>query len=136
MCYNFLSVDYQKEFSSPIGRWDKDRPCQSFIEKISISFFYQYPQIKIAEIISDYCLPYPNETMGYCIPGTKGYPSVIPAEIKLDDAWIKAMNSPDWVRKNGGTLLETAEPYQDPKTFKHWLSKTIGEPNSCYFLHL
>lgn len=130
MKYSFLAVDYQKEFCNPIGRFYKERPCHSFIEKSLIPFLYQHPEAKVAEIISDYRLPRPSETVAYCIPGTEGYQSAIPVEVKLDNVWIKAMNSPDWVRENGGSSLETAEPYHDLDAFKHWLYETIGKPNS------
>src|SRR5262249_6463862 len=104
-----------------------DRPCHSFIKKVLTPFLSEHG-IKMTEIISDYRLPRPSEHQAYCIPGTPGYESDIPAEVKQDNYWIKAMNSPDWTRKNAGSTQATGEPFPAREGFKSWLKETIGEP--------
>lgn len=128
--YYIISIDYQNDFCTKNGKWYKDRPCQHFIEKELIPFLREH-DIKIAEIISDYRLPRPNETVGYCTPGTFGYQSAIPKDVKFDNVWIKCMNSPEWIRNNIGNPNETpGNPHQDPDSFTQWLEKTIGKPDS------
>ena len=127
--YHIIVIDYQNDFCSPGGKWFKERPAQTFIEKTLIPFLKEN-DIKISEIISDYRLPRQNETIDYCVPGTWGYQSAIPSDVKKKDVWIKAMNSPDWVRENGGNAnSRPALPYPDPHAFSQWLEKNIGKPN-------
>ena len=73
----FISVDYQGDFADPSGRWYKKRPCESFINEQLIPYFKRN-NIKLSEIVSDYRLPRPSETLEYCIPGTRGYESLYP----------------------------------------------------------
>jgi Isochorismatase family len=123
-----LSVDFQKDFSDPSGRWYKPRPCHSFIKEVLVSTLRE-KKSQLAEIISDYRLPRPSETVEYCIPGTLGYESEIPVDVKHENIWIKAMNSPAWCRDNGGcTNLETASPYCKPEILTEWFLNVLGEP--------
>lgn len=127
--YHIIVIDYQNDFCTKGGKWFKERPCQTFIEKTLVPFLRKN-DIKISEIISDYRLPRPNETIGYCVPETWGYQSAIPPDIKKKNVWIKAMNSPEWVRDNIGNANGIPGlPYPDSKAFSHWLEETIGKPN-------
>ncbi len=131
MKYSIISIDYQYDFCKPKGRWYKRRPCHAFIENEFIPFLIEN-DIKIAEIISDYRLPRPNETESYCVPGSFGYQSAIDPSVKMNNIWIKAMNSPEWVRENGGDPSKPAGvPYQDPAAFSKWLLSTIGTPEQA-----
>jgi len=127
--HHFIVIDYQNDFCTKGGKWFKERPCQTFIEKTLIPFF-RINKLKFSEIISDYRLPRPNETIDYCVPETWGYQSAIPSDIKKQNVWIKAMNSPEWVRENiGDPNGIPGLPYPDSIAFSQWLEKTIGKPN-------
>lgn len=121
---HFLAVDYQNDFAGPQGRWYKPRPCHTFIEEIFCPALCDYGK-QLSEIISDYRLPRPSETIEYCVPGTVGYESRLPDDIKTQNRWIKSMNSPVWVRNNDD------KPYSDPSAFSSWLEKEIGNPTSA-----
>lgn len=128
MKYSIISIDLQNDFYSPKGKWFNNRPCQEFIKNELIPFL-KINDIKIAEIISDYRLPRPNEYEDYCIPGEWGYLSVIDESVKAGKIWIKAMNSPEWIREHGGEVQKKpGTPYQDPTAFSKWLKETIGDP--------
>lgn len=130
MPISIISIDYQKEFCDKSGMWYKHRPCQQFLPQIFFPYLEEN-EFKIAEIISDYRLPRPSETVAYCIPGTTGYESAVPVAIKHENTWVKSMNSPEWIRENGGnSKLKAGIPYQDEKRFSKWLIDTIGEPTS------
>jgi nicotinamidase-related amidase len=129
--HSIISIDYQNDFCSPGGRFYKDRPCHTFINHELIPFLKRN-HLKVAEIISDYRLPRPNEQESYCVPGTWGYYSSIDPSIKLGKTWIKSMNSPEWVRENGGDeTKKPGVPYQDPEAFNNWLLSTIGRPDQA-----
>lgn len=123
-----ISIDFQKEFSNPIGKHYKKRPCVNFIKKTLVPFLKEN-KIKITEIISDYRQPRPGDLDDCCYPGTQQYESEIPNEIKIKPIWIKCMNSPIWIRKNiGEANKKPGLPYQGPKEFTDWLNKVVGKP--------
>jgi nicotinamidase-related amidase len=123
-----ISVDFQKDFSSPGGRHYKDRPCVNFIKNTVIPFLRENG-IKVGEIVSDYRQPRPGDNDDSCRPGTEGYLSEMPEDVKLKPVWIKCMNSPLWTRENIGVAdKEPGLPVQDPKAFTEWLYSIIGRP--------
>lgn len=123
-----ISVDFQKEFSAAGGRCYIPRPCISFIKNVFIPFARDR-DFKIAEIISDYRLPRQGGGFNACVPGTQGYESEIPTDVKYEKVWIKAFASPEWVREHGGDpSREPGLPYPDPHAFSEWLTRTIGLP--------
>ncbi len=130
--FTFLCVDFQKDFSSEGGiKYNNKQErikTKQFILNTLIPLFRLY-KIKISEIISDDRLPRACENIAYCVPGTWGYESEIPSDVKLPNAWVKAMYSPEWIRDNIGIAEKpTSEPYQDPHAFSTWLNNTIGNP--------
>ena len=129
MQYKFLSVDFQNEFADPEGKWFNGGTSIDFVKNTLIPFFRKN-SIKISEIVSDYRpLRLADSGIG-CIPGEFGFESVFPMDIKENNVWIKCMNSPIWVRKNGGIKEKTpGQPYQNSNAFNKWLLKQFGKPN-------
>ena len=130
MNIQFICVDFQKDFSDPRGKWFNGGNSVNFIKEELIPYLKE-KEIKINEIISDYRPPRPGKGGIGCIPGTLGYESDIPNDIKNNDIWIKCMNSPIWVRDNIGDKDKIAgQPYQDPEKFNKWLYKNVGKPDN------
>ncbi|MEK6835381.1 MAG: hypothetical protein AABX61_03905 [Nanoarchaeota archaeon] len=131
-----ISVDFQNDFTSKKGICFKNRKSVNFIKNILVPFL-KNSNIKIAEIISDYRQPRLGDTGDSNHPGTWGYISQIPNDVKINPVWIKCMNNPIWVRKNiGNTNKKPGFPYQDPKAFTKWLNKNIGRPDDLDFVIL
>jgi nicotinamidase-related amidase len=125
-----VSVDFQKEFSAVGGRGFAPRPCVAFIKDVFVPFVRERG-LKIAEIVSDYRLPRQGGGFHACVPGTQGYESEIPADVKYEGVWVKAFASPCWVREHGGDPdREPGLPYPDPHAFSEWLARTIGLPSA------
>jgi hypothetical protein len=123
-----VSVDLQKDFSAEKGLCYIPRPCTEFIKSVLIPYVRRY-DIKIAEIISDYRLPRPGDEFECCVPGTDGYKSEIPNDVKDPNVWIKSMNSPIWIRENRGVPGKPAGiPYPDPVAFSDWTKVVLGTP--------
>lgn len=136
MANHIISVDFQKEFTSPKGQWYNPGQSVNFIQETFVPYCREY-NLGVFEIVSDYRQPRPGDSGDGCYPGTFGYESEIPTDIKLADVWIKCMNSPVWVRENIG--LENTRPglpYQDPDLFTKWLARTIGQPANVYTVTL
>jgi nicotinamidase-related amidase len=124
----FLCVDFQKDFTAEGGRCFLDRPCVGFIKTELVPWFRKNG-LKVAEIVSDYRLPRPGDEFECLVPGTWGYESEIPGDIKANELWIKSMNSPVWIRQHCGDASQAAGlPYPDPLAFSGWLQRTIGLP--------
>lgn len=131
-----ISVDFQGEFVSSDGRWANPGKSVHFIEGTLIPFFREH-QLRVFEIISDYRQPRPGDSGDGCYPGTPGYESKIPSDVKSGDIWVKCMNSPIWTRENiGKANAEPGLPYQDPDQFTEWLLRTVGQPDSLDFVTL
>ncbi|MCA9353623.1 isochorismatase family protein [Candidatus Nomurabacteria bacterium] len=123
-----ISIDLQKDFTDPQGRAFRDRPSVSFIKNELVPFLRE-KDIKIYEIISDYRQPRQGDTGDLCYPGTFGYESEIPDDVKDANIWVKSMNSPEWIRKGRGDKDAVPElPYPDPESFTKWLIETVGTP--------
>ena len=123
-----ICVDFQKDFTDPSGAYYTPKASIGFVKEKIIPFL-RSREIKTAEIISDYRQPRPGDPRDFCKPGTPGYESEIPPDIKLEKLWIKSMFSPIWVRENRGNPDgKPGLPYQDPEGFNSWLASTIGTP--------
>jgi len=135
MNIQFISVDFQKEFTNKKGKWFNPGSSISFMKETLIPYFSQH-NIKINEIVSDYRQPRPGDAGDGCYPGTDGYESEIPQNIKKG-VWIKCMNSPLWTRKNIGISgKKPGLPYQDPEKLTNWLNQNVGKPNDVDFIVL
>ena len=122
-----VSVDFQKDFTAPGGLHYRVRPSVDFVKNVLIPHLAER-DIKVAEIVSDYRQPRPGDRGDCCRPGEWGYESEIPASVKDAHVWIKCMNSPIWVRENGGDPGKPPGlPYQDTKKFDEWIAETVGE---------
>lgn len=131
-----ISVDFQREFTSAEGRWANPGSSVDFIKQKLVPYCRKN-DLMMFEIISDYRQPRPGDSGDGCCPGSPGYESEIPADVKSDDIWIKCMNSPIWVRENiGDENAPPGLPYQDPRLFSRWLDRTIGPPEDIEFVTL
>jgi nicotinamidase-related amidase len=131
MGYKIISVDFQKEFTSSTGDCYRRRPSVDFVKNI-LTPFLKERKIMITEIISDYRQPRSrgDKVKEQCVPGTDGYISEIPDEIKNKNIWVKCENSPVWIRENIGLPeKKPGLPYQDSKAFNEWLKLVVGKPN-------
>ena len=123
-----VSVDLQKEFSTPGGKHYRVHSNIKFIKDTLVPYLRE-KDMKIAEIISDYRKPRPGDSDDSTRPGEEGYKSELQDNIKLRPVWVKCMNSPIWTRKNiGNPNKKPGLPYQDPKSFGIWVHKVIGTP--------
>jgi nicotinamidase-related amidase len=122
----FISVDLQNDFATEGGICFDDRPSVDFISKTLIPFLRDNDMM-VSEIMSDYRQPRRGDPRYCCIPGDWGFSSILPRDIVKGRVWIKSMNDPTWIRKNGGKAdEEPGEPYQDPGAFDEWLEENVG----------
>ena len=121
--FSFICVDFQKEFTSPAGAFYRNRPMTGFLKKTLFPHFLR-KKIKVAEIRAAYRKPRFGDKTPHCVPGTKGFISELPEELRKS-VWVKAMNSPVWTRKNAGKNKPTSQPYASDKKFTAWLKKNI-----------
>jgi nicotinamidase-related amidase len=130
-----ISIDFQKEFTEEGGFCYRDRPSVIFMKEVLIPYVIEH-NIKMAEIISDYRQPRPSTNKkDYCVPGTIGYESEIPADAKKVEAWIKCANSPIWIRDNiGDASKQPGHPYQAPQKFNDWIASEIDSPEETEIL--
>ena len=127
---HLLAVDLQGDLTRPKGAFYANRPSVEFIRRTLIPFLRDN-SMKTLEIVSDYRGPRKGDDRDICRPGEMGYESEIPADIKVEDVWIKSMNSPIWVRENiGDPDLPPGEPYPDPSAFEGWLKNNAAEPEN------
>ncbi len=131
-----MSVDMQYDFSRKGGPHYRSRGSVAFVKNRLLPYLRKN-KVKVAEVISDYRQPRRRDTGNNCRPGEWGYNSEIPSDMVKGKIWIKCMNSPIWVRKNGGNPnKKPGLPYQDTKAFRKWLDKTIGKPEEVDFIVL
>jgi nicotinamidase-related amidase len=124
-----IFMDFQKDFTAKGGVCYEKRGSVDFVKNVLVPYLRKH-NIKIAEIISDYRQPRPGDKGDLCHPGEWGYESEIPKDVKLDNIWIKCMNSPIWIKKNIGISgKKPGLPYQTPELFNKWLEKVVGKPN-------
>lgn len=129
-----LSIDFQHDFSAETGSEFKPRPCITFLKQFLFPYIHS-KDILVAEIISDYRLPRLEDDYECCVPGSRGFESEVPFNIKVTPAWVKCMNSPEWTRDNAGDPKKVpGPPRPDPNAFTEWLNQTIGPPPSAVLL--
>jgi nicotinamidase-related amidase len=121
-----VCVDFQRDFTSPGGAFYAPRPSVDFVKDILVPFLRERA-LKLHEIVSDYRQPRPGDPRDCCRPGEEGFESEIPADVKYPNIWLKAMNSPVWVRENiGDAGRAPGLPYPDPGGFSAWLESAVG----------
>lgn len=126
MKYEFIVVDIQNDFATEGGKFYTYKPSITFV-KDKIFPYLKEKNIKVNEIVSDYRQPRPGDYGEGCIPGEWGYESVMSKDLQKS-LWVKCMNSPIWIRKNGGNPKKKAGlPYADSKKFGKWVKKNIGD---------
>jgi len=127
MKYEFVAVDIQNEFASNGGKFYTPKPSVTFLRKVLFPYF-QKNDIKINEIVSDYRQPRPGDGGDGCHPGSWGYESLIPKELRKS-LWVKSMNSPIWIRKGVGDKDSIpGKPFPDSAAFGEWVDQNIGKP--------
>ena len=125
MKYEFIAVDIQNDFATEGGKFYTYKPSITFLKE-NIFPYLKEKNIKVNEIVSDYRQPRPGDYGEGCIPGEWSYESVMPKDLQKS-LWVKCMNSPIWIRKNGGNPKKKAGlPYADSKKFGKWIKKNIG----------
>lgn len=124
----FICIDFQKEFTRPEGKWFNPGESIGFV-KNTLAPYLREKNIKVVEIISDYRQPRPGDSGDGCYPGTVGYESDLPEDLRKEEQWIKSKNSPIWVREGRGDgKAVPGIPYQDADGFGKWLEKYVGDP--------
>jgi nicotinamidase-related amidase len=127
MKYEFVLVDLQNDFATEGGKFYSPKPSVNFLNETLFPFLKE-KGVQINEIVSDYRQPRPGDRGDCCHPGSWGYESLLPSELRKS-LWIKCMNSPIWVRENIGIVdKEPGLPYQDIEGFTRWLDENIGLP--------
>ena len=144
-CY-FLSVDFQYDFVEEKGK----NPCigtsPAFVKERLLPWLKDR-NIKIHEIVSDYRLPRGKSINESCVPGTVGFKSLIPDDVKLPQCFIKCMHNPTWNRDNIGDSTHTpGDVYPMPERFTKWLDAQMpnkqkpvvlfGETLECCILNV
>lgn len=136
-----IIVDFQKDFTRPFGKAFVPRPCVPFIQNTIIPTI-QRDGWRLFSIVSDYRLPRPGDEHELCVPGTEGFQEdIYPDGLKLmrhpSRRWVKAMNSPTWIRENGGAMgFPTYEPYPDPDKFIDWCDGSFTPRESIALIGL
>jgi nicotinamidase-related amidase len=125
-----ISVDLQHDFASPGGTHHRGQPCVAFVTGTVVPFAREHSLV-VAEIVSDYRSSGGNDADTTCVPGQWGFESVIPADLKPAEPWVKASIAPTWVRDGGGRSDAVPGPARpDPSGFATWLDTAIGPPDS------
>lgn len=131
--FDLICVDFQNDFADPGGKNFNKGSSVQFIKQTLFPFL-KVKGVKVAEIISDYRLPRGKSKNQSCVPGTFGYLSLLPSELKKGSSWVKCMHNPLWVRKNVGVANgEIGEIYQDPQGFNQWLKSNIANNKVVLF---
>lgn len=123
--YEFLCVDFQKDFACADGKNFNKGNGARFIQDTLYPYLVANG-IRVAEIVSDYRLPRGKSKNESCIPGTDGYESLLPNKLRKGKPWVKCMHNPLWTRKNIGVAnAPLGEIYQDSQGFNKWIAEHI-----------
>lgn len=142
----FLCVDYQYDFAGENGIARVSGNSPIFIKESLIPFFRKN-HISVHEIVSDYRLPRGKSKSESCVPGSQGFQSLLPDDLRKGIAHIKCMHNPIWTREGIGIENSTVgKEYQNPNLFNHWLSENLpfldrpvvlfGETMDCCILNV
>ena len=131
--FDLLCIDFQKDFADDNGiNFNKGKSVY-FIKNTLFPLLID-KNIKVSEIISDYRLPRGKSKNESCVPGTFGYESLLPKELRKGEAWIKCMHNPLWTRMNIGEKdAKLGEPYQDSAGFNLWIEKHLKNKKVVLF---
>lgn len=133
MDFDLISVDFQYDFADKQGLNFNRGSSADFVKSTLIPFL-KNNKIKVSEIISDYRLPRGKSKNESCVPGTKGFDSLIPQELRKGKQWIKCMHNPIWIRKNiGKENIQLGEIYQDSEAFNSWINEHISHRKVVLF---
>lgn len=125
MDFDFLCVDFQYDFVEEDGLNYNKGKSSAFVKKFLLPYLKK-KGVCVSEIVSDYRLPRGKSKNESCIPGTKGFDSLIPQNLKKGKPWIKCMHNPVWTRDNIGLAnREPGDLYQNPDAFNEWLTQHI-----------
>ena len=122
MKLDLICVDFQGDFINPDGLNFNKGSSVSFI-KDTLFPFMKKNNLKACEIISDYRLPRGKSGNESCVPGTKGYSSGLPSNLRKGYQWVKCMHNPTWIRQEQDGAPK--QPTQKPEAFDNWLSENI-----------
>lgn len=115
----------QNDFCSEGGICYRQHDSVKFVTESILPELFKHG-IKTSEILSDYRQPRLLDNYELCIPGTWGYNSIIDKKYIYGTPWVKAHNSPVWVRENNSIV-------QNPWKFNNWLEKqSINQETSAY----
>ena len=133
MDFELISVDFQYDFAGEEGINFNKGSSVDFIKNTLIQFL-KSGGLQVSEIISDYRLPRGKSKNESCVPGTKGFDSLIPQELRKGRPWIKCMHNPIWTRKNIGVEnAKLGDVYQGPNAFDLWISQQIEHKKIVLF---
>ena len=125
MDFDLISVDFQYDFADEDGLNFNKGKSVGFVKNTLIPFL-KNSGVQVSEIISDYRLPRGKSKNESCVPGTRGFESLIPMELRKGEQWIKCMHNPIWIRKKAGKEnAELGDVYQDPNAFDAWVLQQI-----------
>ena len=123
--YDFLCVDFQKDFASAAGKNFNKGDSSRFIQDTLFPFLVAN-SVRVSEIVSDYRLPRGKSKNESCVPGMNGYESMLPPQLRKGKPWVKCMHNPLWTRKNIGVAnAPLGEIYQDSQGFNKWIAEHI-----------
>lgn len=126
-------VDFQYDFAEKGGINFNKGSSVNFI-KNTLFPWLKSNNLKSAEIVSDYRLPRGKSNNESCVPGTKGFESLLPNELRNGQQWCKCMHNPLWVRENIGVPnAKIGDIFQDPVGFSHWVSAHLPQKNIVLF---
>lgn len=119
---------------------------KKFIENTLFPFLRQN-NFRVHEIISDYRLPRGKSKSESCVPGSVGYKSLLPDDLRSGKPHIKCMHNPIWTRQGIGIEGDVlGKEHQDPEHFSKWVSEhfpfvnkpvvLFGETMECCILNV
>ena len=133
MNFDFICVDYQFDFVNKAGKNFNKGKSVDFIENVLFPYL-KSNGIKVSEIISDYRLPRGKSRNESCVPGTVGFNSCLPEDLRKGKQWIKCMHNPLWIRDNIGIANSNlGKEYQNPQLFNFWITESISNQNVVLF---